>query len=269
MKTSRPAVGNKRVVLMHWDQAGGRERARSLRDAGYRVTLHSERGSPSMRVYRSKPPTAFVIDLSRLPAEGCAVAQWLRQQKDLCLVPLVLVGGSAEKEARCRQKLPDATYTPWSRIRSSIKRALRSAPSQPIVPPDSMAGYSGTPLPRKLGIKDTSRVSLLGAPPDFVNTLGALPEGVQLRWQARGAADLVLLFAHSRRDLEKRFAVATRILDASGNLWILWPKKASGMVTDLTQNDVWSYGLAAGWVDFKICAVDIIWSGLRFARCRK
>lgn len=263
------ADGVKHIVLMHWEAGEGREQARVLRDAGYRVRLHSERGSPSMRPYRTKPPQAFVIDMSRLPAEGCAVAQWLRQQKALRLVPLVLVGGAAEKVARCRQTLPDATFTSWSRIRSSLKAALRSIPSTPVVPPDVMAGYSGTPLPRKLGIKESSRVALLGAPPDFEKTLGALPNGVQLRWQARGEADLSLLFARSRRDLEKRFPGAIRILGRGGNLWILWPKKASGVDTDLTQNDVRSYGLAAGWVDFKISAIDQTWSGLRFARRKK
>ena len=257
------------IVLMHWDAAKGKDRARSLREAGYRVTLHSERGSPSMRAYRSKPPRAFVIDLSRLPAEGCAVAQWLRQQKSLRLVPLVLVGGAPEKEARCRQRLPDATFTPWSRIRSSLKRTLRCTPRNPLVPPDAMAGYSETPLPRKLGIKDSSRVSLLGAPGDFASTLGDLPEGVTLRWQARGEADIALLFVRSRSDLSKRFLRATNIVSARGSLWILWPKKTSGITTDLTQSDVRSCGLVSGWVDFKICAVDATWSGLRFTRRRR
>ena len=257
------------IVLMHWDLADGRQRARALRQAGYRVTLHTDRGSPTMRPYRSKPPAAFVIDLSRLPAEGCAVAQWLRQQVALRQVSLVLVGGEAEKEARFRKMLPDATFTPWSRIRSSIKRALRSVPSDPVVPANAMAGYSGTPLPRKLGIKESSRVSLLGAPRDFANTLGGLPDGVKLRWQARGAADLALLFVRSQSDLKKRFPSASRAVVDGGSMWILWPKKASGISTDVTQSDVRRYGLDAGWVDYKICAVDQTWSGLRFARRKK
>jgi CheY-like chemotaxis protein len=258
-----------RIILIHWNEDEGRQRARTLRDAGYRVDRHAERGSPALRPVRQRPPDAFVIDLTRLPAEGCAVAEWLRQQKTLRHVPLVLVGAPGEKEARFRKRLPDATFTPWSRIRSALKRALRTPVTDPVVPPDAMAGYSGTPLPRKLGIKPGSRVALLGAPEDFDRTLGSLPEGATLRRNARGEADLALLFARSRTELVKRFPAATRVVAAGGSLWILWPKKASGVRTDLTQNDVRGHGLQSGWVDYKIAAVDATWSGLRFARRKK
>lgn len=258
-----------RIILIHWNDSEGRQRARTLRDAGYRVTRHMERGSPALRAYRQRPPAAFVIDLTRLPAEGCAVAAWLRQQKALRHVPLVLVGAAPEKETRFQRRLPDATFAPWRRIRSALKSALRTPLSNPVVPPDAMAGYSGTPLPRKLGIKAASRVVLLGAPADFADTLGTLPENVTLRRQARGEADLALLFARSRADLQRRFDTATRVVTEGGNLWILWPKKASGVRTDLTQNDVRRHGLQAGWVDFKIAAIDATWSGLRFARRKR
>jgi len=257
------------IVLIHWNEDEGHARARFLRQAGYTVTRHAERGSPALRPYRSRPPAGFVIDLTRLPAEGCAVGAWLRQQKTLRHVPLVLVGAPPEKEPRFRKQLPDATFTPWSRIRSALKRALRAPVTDPVVPPDAMAGYSGTPLPRKLGIKPGSRVVLLDAPDDFERTLGALPADVLIRRQARGPADLALLFARSRAALAKRFPVAIRLLGEAGNLWILWPKKASGVATDLTQNDVRRHGLAADWVDFKIAAVDQTWSGLRFARRKR
>ena len=254
------------IVLIHWNAGEGRKRSRQLREVGYCVQLHTERGSAAFRKYRSQPPDAFVVDLTRLPAEGSGIAQWLRQQKTLRQIPLVLLGAPADKENNLRKKLPDANYAPWSRARSTLKRALRCPIVDPLVPPDPMAGYSGTPLPRKLGIKESSRVGLLGAPEDFATTLGTLPDAVQLRWQARGTVDLALLFARSRADLNKRFPVATRTVTSGGSLWILWPKKASGVTTDLTQNDVRSFGLASGWVDFKICAVDATWSGLRFAR---
>ena len=257
------------IVLIHWNVTEGRQRARQLRQTGYRVQLHTERGSAAFRKYRSEPPEAFVIDLTRLPSEGSGTAQWLRQQKALQQVPLVLLGAPDEKEQHLRKLLPDANYAPWSRFRSTLKLALRATIHNPVIPPDPMAGYSGTPLPRKLGIKESSRVGLLGAPRDFGMTLGALPDTVQLRWQARGTVDLVLLFARSRAELGKRFPAATRMVAPGGSLWILWPKKASGVTTDLSQNDVRSHGLDANWVDFKICAVDATWSGLRFARRKR
>jgi hypothetical protein len=228
--------------------------------------LHTEQGSPAFRKYRNKPPDAFVIDLTRLPSEGSGTAQWLRQQKALRHIPLILLGAPEDKKANLRKKLPDASYAPWSRVRSTVKRALRIPLHNPIVPVDSMAGYSRTPLPRKLGIKESSRIALLGAPNDFAATLGDLPDNVQIRWQARGPVDLTLLFARSRADLDKRFAKATGTVALGGSVWILWPKKTSGVSTDLTQARVRSHGLAAGWVDYKICAVDATWSGLRFAR---
>ncbi|UCF69543.1 MAG: DUF3052 domain-containing protein [Acidobacteriota bacterium] len=129
-----------------------------------------------------------------------------------------------------------------------------------------MAGYSGTPLPKKLGIKPDSTVALLGAPRDFERTLGMLPEGVKLRRQARGRAERVLLFVSARAELARRFPAAVRAMADGGGLWIVWPKKSSGVSTDLSQTEVRGYGLARGLVDYKICAIDETWSGLLFAR---
>jgi hypothetical protein len=129
-----------------------------------------------------------------------------------------------------------------------------------------MAGYSGTPLPKKLGIKEGHRVALLQAPAGFAATLGALPAGVAVRDGLRGKEplDLIVFFTASRADLERRFAKLAGRLVSSGGLWISWPKKSSGVATDLTENIVREIGLDAGLVDNKVCAVDETWSGLRF-----
>jgi hypothetical protein len=127
------------------------------------------------------------------------------------------------------------------------------------------AGYSRTPLPKKLGIKPGSVTALIGAPKGFESTLGPLPEGARLRRGARGRFDLVLWFPRSRKDLEARVAAIAR-LPWSAGLWIHWPKKTSGVVSDLDGNGVRSAGLAAGLVDYKVAAVDATWSGLKFAR---
>lgn len=129
-----------------------------------------------------------------------------------------------------------------------------------------MAGYSGTPLVKKLGVKAGKTVALLGAPDGFDATLGPLPGGVRVKRQARGPADLILLFAASRADMERRFPAAERSLAEGGGMWIAWPKKASGVATDLTGAVVRSFGLGHGMVDYKICAIDATWSGLLFAR---
>ena len=127
-----------------------------------------------------------------------------------------------------------------------------------------MAGYSGTPLPKKLGIKPYARVAVLRAPDGFEATLGELPDGVRLRTRARGPLDVIVSFTDNARDLRRRFAALAGALDPAGGLWIAWPKRASGVATDLDENVVREVGLAAGLVDNKVCAIDETWSGLRF-----
>lgn len=127
-----------------------------------------------------------------------------------------------------------------------------------------MAGYSGTPLPRKLGIKEGARVAVLSAPDGFFRALGRLPDGVVLRTDARTTSDVMVFFATRRAELERRFTKLAGKLERDGGLWIAWPKRASGVATDLTEAVVREIGLAVGLVDNKVCAVDEIWSGLRF-----
>ena len=127
-----------------------------------------------------------------------------------------------------------------------------------------MAGYSGTPLVKKLGIKPGVSAAFINAPANFISQLD-LPEDVTVRSRTfKGKLDFILLFVKSSADLSKSFSVYASNLTANGMMWISWPKKASGVKTDLTDNVVREFGLAAGLVDVKVCAVDDIWSGLKF-----
>jgi hypothetical protein len=126
------------------------------------------------------------------------------------------------------------------------------------------AGYSGTPLVRKLGIKPGARVALIAAPEGFDEVLGELPDGVVVRRAARGTFDVIVVFCTRRSELERRLATLRGALDQAGGLWIAWPKRASGMPTELGDGSVRELGLAAGLVDNKVCAIDETWSGLRF-----
>lgn len=220
-----------------------------------------------LRALRENPPAGVLVDLSRLPSHGRALATALRQQKATRGVPIVFVGGETAKISQTRQLLPDAVYTSWAKIQAALPRALKDPPANPVVP-GTMAGYSGTPLVKKVGVKPRSVVALLGAPEAFENKLGPLPEGVRLQRHARSVANLVLLFAKSRADLEHRLPTAAKAVAGGGGLWIAWRKKAGRIQTGLTQNDVRTLGLSAGWVDYKICAIDETWSGLLFARRR-
>jgi hypothetical protein len=129
-----------------------------------------------------------------------------------------------------------------------------------------MAGYSGTPLSAKLGIKANHRALFVGAPDEFRSLLDPLPEGVEMVGDMApdGEYDIIVFFAKSRAELASKFAKLKRRLESAGGFWISWPKKSSGVQTDLTENTVREIGLAAGLVDNKVCAIDDTWSGLRF-----
>ena len=126
-----------------------------------------------------------------------------------------------------------------------------------------MVGYSGTPLARKLGIKEGGRLALLEAPEGFEEELAPLPGGVQVLRRLASNVDVAVLFVTERRQLEKRFdAVATAVFPAGG-FWVAWPKRASKVPTDLTEDVLRKVALPKGLVDNKVCAVSDVWSGLR------
>ena len=127
-----------------------------------------------------------------------------------------------------------------------------------------MAGYSGTPLVKKLGIKPGARVALVNAPDDFHVTLGELPDDVAFVKSTAKSLDLILFFVLSERILARDFTKLAERLTTNGMIWIAWPKKSSGVATDLTFDCVQGIGLAAGLVDVKISAIDDTWSGLKF-----
>ena len=131
-----------------------------------------------------------------------------------------------------------------------------------------MAGYSPTPLPKKLGIKEGSRIALINAPKDFSHVLGKLPHNAEIvTRRTRGVTkplDIALLFVTTERALLRDFEKLSAKLASNGMIWVAWPKKSSGVATDLSFDRVQRIGLDAGLVDVKICAIDDVWSGLKF-----
>lgn len=132
-----------------------------------------------------------------------------------------------------------------------------------------MAGYSGTPLPKKLGMKDGSRVVLVDAPDDFALTLGELPPGVTFVSADEGSVDVVVSFVTSEEQIAERFMALKPLLQPAGGLWVAWPKRVRGATSVLSENVIREIGLAAGLVDNKVCAIDERWSGLRFVYRRE
>jgi len=255
------------IRLIHWNAEEAEERARRIEVVGYEVD-YRQINPPGLRELREDPPDAVVIDLGRLPSQGRDMGMILRKYKSTRLVPLVFVDGDPEKVEGVKKALPDATFTSWKKIQDSLEKSIANPPTDPVTPKSVFDVYKGTPLPNKLGIKLDTVVVMIGAPEDFENTLGELPEGVTLRRQARGRPDVTLWFTKSQEEVQDRIVRMGEFIGA-GTLWIIWPKKASKIKTDLSQVVVRKIGLDSGLVDFKICAVDATWSGLCFTRRKK
>jgi hypothetical protein len=186
-----------RVRLIHWKESEAEEKVEILKKAGYKVET-SLLDPDSLRQMRQDPPAAFVIDLDRLPSQGRDFALGIRIQKTTRNVPLVFVGGELEKVKGIKELLPDAVYTQWGQIDDPLRTAIDSPPTDPVVPTSVMAGYSGTPLPKKLGIKENTVVALVNAPKGLKETLGELPEGAVLRTGLQSIGDLTLWFVRER-----------------------------------------------------------------------
>jgi hypothetical protein len=141
-----------------------------------------------------------------------------------------------------------------------VAKAKRTASA----PKPSSAGYSGTPLVKKLGIKPATTLALLSAPAGFLDLIGDRPADVRITARQADDPALTIWFVTSRRDLDGRMPLVARAMGQG--LWVAWPKKASGVATDLNEDLIRAVGIAQGLVDYKVCAIDATWSGLKFAR---
>jgi CheY-like chemotaxis protein len=251
------------IRLICWHAAEAKEKAASLASAGFTVDFEPYTPEATRRM-RQDPPAAVVIDLSRLPSQGRDVALQLRQFKSTRLTPLVLCGGDPLKLPKIQELLPDAVYTTWETILPALEEALRSPPTHVVVPESSFAGYAGAPLIKKLGIRANMTVALLDPPPDFEHSLPGLPEGVNWCSQVGAPCDLVIWFVRTYQEYVENLPRVQPGIGKAG-LWVVWPKKTSGVTSDLTQVNVRKTGLAAGLVDYKVSAIDETWTGLRFA----
>jgi hypothetical protein len=256
-----------RIRLVHWKESEVPERVARLEAEGYEVDGRMPGTSVGIRELREDPPTAFVIDLGRLPSHGREVAYALRQSKALRSIPIVFVGGTEEKVAPVREALPDATFSAWDAIGGDLRWAIEHPPSGPVVPQSDSGPRSGRSLVQKLGVKEGTTIALLDAPEGIEQTLAPLPAGVRLRSGNRSRRAMTIWFATSRRELERRFAAVSKAV-GEGTLWMAWPKRSSGVETDLTEDVIREVALPAGMVDTKVCAIDETWSGLRLTRRR-
>ncbi len=266
------AAPGRRVRLIVWNEAEAARRAESLTAAGWKVERSLPPGPALLRELRGAPPDAVVVDLGRLPSQGRDVALSIRTAAATRSVPLVFIEGDPVKTAKVKTLLPDAIYASWKDVRGALRRAIAARPAQPLPAPGVFAGYSGTPLPRKLGVKPGMIVALVSAPGDFAAALGPLAEGAVLRSGTRQTAGLTIWFVRTSAELSRDIEKMADFIGSS-RLWIAWRKKtalgpAAGTDTP-SEPSVRSAGLAVGLVDFKICAINETWSGLLFTRRRR
>jgi hypothetical protein len=210
-------------------------------------------------------PAAVVIDMERQPSAGRDLAIQLRCRRGTRHIPIVVLGGKADKVRRLQEILPDATFAAWCEAQDAIRRAIATQPAEPVVPESVFAAYAGIPLVQKLGIAPEHTVAVVGAPKGWEHQVGTMPDGAKFTRDCCARRDLTLWFVRERAELEGGLRAMLPHAEG-GRLWIIWPKKSSGVQSDLTQKIVRAQGLASGLVDFKVCSLDATWTGLRFSR---
>lgn len=253
------------IVLIHWKPAEAEPLRNQLFEAGYSVEVLAPTGAAGLKRI-NEDVDAVLIDLSRLPTQGCAVGVQVRKRPATRSVPIVFVGGAPEKVAAVRAVLPDAGFIQWSGVPAELERAIRRAPQSPVVP-STMAPYSGAPLSQKLGIKPGSTVAVIAAPEGFAVKLEPLPAGARLVSKLAGA-DRSIVFVRSMNDVRCDGAKAVDKAAQGVTVWIGWPKKASGVRSDVTETSIRAWAIERGWVDYKVCCVDDTWSAVALGRKR-
>jgi CheY-like chemotaxis protein len=255
-----------RIRLIHWRKSEAAAHFEALAAGGYQVE-HDEQFRPDlMKQWRQLPPDAFVIDLSRLPSHGREIAIALRQSPSTRSVPIIFCAGEPEKVAAVRLLLPDASYCDVKKLRSTVKKALSSPLHNPLRPKAMMDRYKSRTAAEKLGITAGSSVALISPPRDVERVLGRLPEDVrQVETEAGDpAAQVHLCFVHRPDQLARELSQLRRIARCS-KLWVLWRKGGKAAAGDVTENLVRCHALQLGLVDYKICSVNDVWSGMCFA----
>jgi hypothetical protein len=262
----------KTLRLICWNEADASARAASLQRAGYRVIADPPENAGGMvRYFRELAPDVVVIDLDRLPSQGRELGLSLRASKSTSHLRLVFAGGVPAKIELVRAAIPDAIFTPWnSGVAAAIERAV-AQPDPPRLPSREPSRKTGPgSLERKLDIKPQTHFAIVSVNRSdsawLDELLTSIPEDAMRQRRIDATTTLALFPVATRRDLMRAFEQARTSLLPKASLWIVHPKQTSPLAADFNQDDVREAGLAHGFVDYKVCAVDKDWSALKFAR---
>ena len=256
--------------LICWKEADAARHAAELRRAGYRVIADPlENPGGAVRYFRELNPDAVVIDLDRLPSHGRELGMSLRASKSTCHLPLIFVGGVAEKIDPIRAAIPGAVFAAWDDVVAAIERAM-SQPLEPRLTSRELPRPTGPgSLERKLDIKAQTHFAIVAPSGDaswLSELLASVPDGAVTQHRIDSSTTLALFVVSTRRDLAHAFTLARKSLPTDASFWIIHPKQTSLLASDFNQDDVREAGLGHGFVDYKVCAVDKDWSALKFAR---
>jgi hypothetical protein len=262
------ATAKRLVRLVCWKEEQAEQRAEEITAVGYRVEASSLRVAGAFIThFKTLNPAAVVIDLDRLPSHGREVAITLRGSKTTRHIPIVFAGGADEKVARIRTELPDAVFTSWKKLSSALRHAIDSPPLHPAQLAPHMQRWGDSSLPRKLGITSGMQVALLCRAEDALQEIiGDLPEGASIVSRASRETRLMLYAVHSLQELDTVIDHAYVHLPKGASFWIVHPKTGGKQRINFNQNDVRNLASSRGFVDYKVCSVNAIWSALKFAR---
>ncbi|HEY2016138.1 MAG TPA: hypothetical protein VGH38_21695 [Bryobacteraceae bacterium] len=245
-----------RVLIIHYVAAEAPDLATRIRRAGFDAQIYTARGTAGFSAIRAAPPDAILIDLTRMPSYGRAMGGFLREQKSTRAIPLVFIEGDPAKTRLVRRLLPDAVFTNVLQLGPALEKAISQPPAEPVAPV-----HSRVPLCGKLCIREGSKVALLYPPEGFLEKLGPLPKQARIE---RNVADagIILLFAKSVAALGRELPQLARTLERGQTLWVIWPKRASRVKSDLTMPRIGDMCSPLGLSSYKLCSVDETWSGL-------
>jgi hypothetical protein len=254
------------VRLICWNEDLARERVASLAGCGFEIDGSTLRPSGVISKIKNLAPAAVLIDLDRLPSHGHAVAAALRQSPSTRHVPIVFAGGAPEKLTRIQKELPDAVFVAWKDAARALKKHAARPLLNPAKPVSHMQRYQGSPLVTKLGLKPRQKLAVTAPPEGFDELIGEWPEGIEVQSKFNAKTELAIWFVRSAREM---VAVAEHLgvhLRKGVSAWICYPKQAGRHKVDFNANDLRAACLEEGLVDYKICAIDADWTGMKFTR---
>ena len=252
-----------RIYLVHWNDEERIRRAEQLRALGYKVVQEISSSSAFLRKLEEVRPAAVAIDMTRIPSQGRDLGIAIRKRKGTRHIPLVFTGGDDKKLKKVKELLPDAHYCGWEKIGECIENAVKEGAADLIIPDSVFAAYQGKQIAAKLGIKEGDQLLVLGAPPNLDEILVGLPRATKLTTSMDQHVNLALCFVKTLEDLDRRL-VDISDLSRRSPVWVAWPKKKSGVSSDLSQTSIREICMQAGMVDYKICSIDPTWSALLF-----